>query len=178
MKTALFGLLSVAYPVAIWFFGKSLEPKYLALFLVLLAALRLAATREKMWIAVALGALFLAGVTGALNASWPLRWYPVMVNGSLLSLFGVSLLKGPTVVERLARLRKPSLSPAGVAYTRTVTKVWCGFFAVNGALAALTALLATDAQWALYNGAIAYVLMGLVGAGEYLVRRVVVASHE
>jgi uncharacterized membrane protein len=177
MKTVFFALLSVAYPLGIWWFGKSVEPKWLALSLVVIAALRLAATREKIWLSVALGALALAALTGSLNAAWPLRWYPVLVNASLLVLFGVSLLKPPSIVERLARMREPTLSPHGVAYTRKVTKVWCAFFLFNGSLAALTALFGSDAQWGLYNGFISYVLMALLGAGEYLVRRKVRAAH-
>ncbi len=56
-------------------------------------------------------------------------------------------------------------------YTRRVTQVWCGFFVLNGGLALCTALWASDAGWALYNGLVAYVLMGLLFAGEWLVRR-------
>jgi uncharacterized membrane protein len=51
-----------------------------------------------------------------------------------------------------------------------VTQVWCIFFAVNGALALVTALWASAATWSLYNGVIAYLLMGLLFAGEYGVR--------
>ena len=57
------------------------------------------------------------------------------------------------------------------------TWVWSGFFAVNGALALATALWASDAVWALYNGFVAYVLVGVLFAGEWLVRRSVRAAH-
>ena len=42
---------------------------------------------------------------------------------------------------------------------------------------ALTALYGTDRQWALYNGAIAYGLIGLFAGVEYLVRLRVQARH-
>jgi len=48
--------------------------------------------------------------------------------------------------------------------------VWCGFFVLNGAIALGTALWASEAVWSLYTGVISYVLMGLLFAGEYLVR--------
>jgi uncharacterized membrane protein len=75
------------------------------------------------------------------------------------------------MIERFARLSEPELSPAGVRYTRHVTQVWCAFFVVNGAIAAYTAAFASREAWALYNGLIAYVLMGVLFGGERLVRR-------
>ena len=56
------------------------------------------------------------------------------------------------------------------AVTRTVTKVWCGFFVANGLAALGTALWASPKVWSLYNGVVAYLLMGVLFAGEYLVR--------
>jgi uncharacterized membrane protein len=58
-----------------------------------------------------------------------------------------------------------------VRYTRTVTKVWCGFFVVNAAVSLATALFASERAWALYNGGIVYVAMGVLFAVEWLVRR-------
>jgi uncharacterized membrane protein len=101
----------------------------------------------------------------------PLKLYPALVNAVFLGVFGLSLWHGPTVVERMARLREPDLPPAAVAYTRRVTQVWCGFFVVNGAIAVGTALWASPAAWALYNGLISYVAMGALMGGEWLVRR-------
>src|SRR5262249_17447534 len=86
-------------------------------------------------------------------------------------LFALSLWKGPSVVERLARLREPDFPPAAVRYTRRVTQVWCVFFVVNGTIATATALWASPAAWALYNRLLAYVAMGLLMGGEWLVRR-------
>ncbi|MNJ71634.1 hypothetical protein D3C77_682010 [compost metagenome] len=75
-----------------------------------------------------------------------------------------------TLVERLARLTDPDLPPAGVRYTRTVTRVWCGFFVLNGTLAAATIWHGDLALWSLYNGLVSYLLMGLLMGAEYLVR--------
>ncbi|MNE71751.1 hypothetical protein D3C80_1676500 [compost metagenome] len=107
----------------------------------------------------------------AMNSTLLLRWYPVLINASLLGVFGLSLIHGPPVVERLARLREPDLPPAAVAYTRQVTKVWCLFFLGNGLTAAALALWAPLNWWALYNGLIAYLLMGALFAGEWWVRQ-------
>jgi uncharacterized membrane protein len=49
--------------------------------------------------------------------------------------------------------------------------VWCAFFVANGAVAAALALSGRRELWAAYTGVVAYLLMGLLFAGEYLVRR-------
>ena len=48
---------------------------------------------------------------------------------------------------------------------------WIGFFLVNGTIAVWTVVWGTIDQWALYNGLIAYLLIGAMFAGELLVRR-------
>jgi uncharacterized membrane protein len=169
-RNLVFAGLTVCYPLVIWQLGGRVEPRWLALGLVFLGVVRLAATGQRAWAGLALGALALAGAAGFLNAAWPLRWYPVFVNASLLALFGMTLKNPPSMAERLARVREPQLSPRAIAYTRQVTIAWCGFFVVNGSIAALTAGWGSDRVWALYNGGLAYVLMGLFALAEYLVR--------
>lgn len=176
-RNFIFVVLTISYPLAIWLLGDKVEPRWLALSLVLLGALRLGSLGQRLWVGLALGAFALAAVTGFLNVGWPLRWYPVFVNGALLLLFGVTLRRPPSMAERLARLKEPHLPPHAVVYTRKVTQAWCGFFVLNGSIAAATCLWGTDAQWALYNGGVAYLLMGLFAAAEYLVRQGVKRAH-
>ncbi len=172
-------LLTVLYPLAIWFGQGRVEPRWLAMLLVLAAASRLPAMKlsgAARW--SAFGALLLAAGAIWANALLPLKLYPVLVNAALLVAFALSLASPQSMVERLARLSEPDLPPAGVAYTRTVTKVWCVFFALNGNIALYTALWCSAELWSLYNGVIAYGLMGLLFGAEYLVRlRVKRASH-
>ena len=168
--TALLWLCTLLYPLAIYFGLARFEPRSLALLLLGLAVLRLWVTRERVWVAAAAGAGVLVALTMIGNHKLPLKLYPVVVNAVMLSLFALSLRYPPTVIERLARLQHPQLPPSGVAYTRRVTQVWCGFFVFNGSLALITALYASDATWALYNGLLAYLLMGLLFAGEWLLR--------
>ena len=100
-----------------------------------------------------------------------LLYYPLAVSLALLCLFGWSLTRPMSLVERLARLQDPALLPAAIGYTRRVTQVWCGFFVINGALAAFTIWHGDLALWSLYNGLISYALMGGLMGAEYLVRR-------
>ncbi|MCA1855363.1 hypothetical protein LE190_05420 [Massilia oculi] len=170
--------LTLLYPLAIWFGHGSVEPRWLAGLLLLAAATRLPALRisaAARWSAG--GALLLVAAAVATNAVLPLKLYPVLVNAALLAAFGASLLSGMPMVERFARLREAELPPAAVAYTRRVTQAWCLFFAINGGIALWTALFASEAAWSLYNGVIAYLLMGLMFAGEYLLRMRVKRLH-
>lgn len=171
LLTVLTGALTLVYPLAIWFGHGVIEPRWLAGLLLLTVATRLPAlrlSRVARWSALA--GLALVAVAVLHNAVLPLKLYPVLVNATLLAAFGASLLRGPSMVERLARLREPDLPPAAVAYTRRVTQVWCAFFIVNGAIALGLALAASDAAWSLYTGVIAYMAMGTLFGVEYLVR--------
>ena len=55
----------------------------------------------------------------AVDSPAALRAYPVMMNALLLAVFGISLLRGQTVIERLARLRHADLPAAGVRYAES-----------------------------------------------------------
>jgi uncharacterized membrane protein len=94
----------------------------------------------------------------------------VLVNAALFAVFGYSVLRPPTVVERIARIKEGPLTPEGVRYTRRVTIAWVGFFLLNGGIALYTALLTSLNTWALYNGFIAYILIGAMFGGEWLLR--------
>jgi uncharacterized membrane protein len=95
---------------------------------------------------------------------------PVFVNLGLLFAFGRTLRGGPTLVERLARLRQPSLSAAQVSHCRTTTAVWCAFFAANAAICLALAWFAELRLWTLYTGVISYLLGAILFAAEWLVR--------
>lgn len=115
--------------------------------------------------------LILAMLLG--QAEHAMLYYPVWMNAGMLLLFSYSLLYPPTVVERIARLMDGELEPKAIVYTRKVTIVWCVFFLLNGSIALLTATLGDWDLWLLYNGFIAYVLMGLLMFIEWQVRRLV-----
>lgn len=174
MRTALFVLISLAYPLAVWLALGRLEPRWMALLLFALAALRAVGTRgDPVWIVA--GVLALAAFS--FNAALPLKLYPVAVNAALLALFATSLIRPPSLIERIARKHDPAFPDAAIGYTRRVTLAWCAFFAVNGGIALTTALWASEAAWALYNGLIAYGLMGVLFGGEWLIRQRVMAAH-
>ena len=105
----------------------------------------------------------------AKRSDW-LLYYPVVINLTMLALFSYSLYQGPSMIERLARLKEPDLPDEAIGYLKKVTLLWCGLFILNGSMAAYTAAFTSLATWTLYNGLIAYVLMGLLLGGEWLYR--------
>jgi uncharacterized membrane protein len=96
---------------------------------------------------------------------------PVLINLVLLWGFAGSLWTPLPIVERFARLQTADLSAKEVVYCRRVTVVWSGFFVLNGSVAAITALFTPFSYWALYNGLIAYILIGMLSACEYVLRK-------
>jgi uncharacterized membrane protein len=170
MTTPWAGLAALALPLLFWLCRWNHWPFWAAgIVLLPLLAVRRNAMRGAAWIggiAAALGALALL-----MRADLPLKLYPVAVNAAMLALFAWSLWHPPTTIERFARLRDPQLPAAAVPYLRGVTRAWCVFFMVNGAIAAVTALWADERVWSLYNGLIAYLLIGLMFAGERIARR-------
>lgn len=171
------GLLLVAWPFLI---GFGLTHNSLHWLLPLMAGLLLFRLRQARHHAgpmryviqsVALAGITLCVASYLLKAHQWLLLYPVVVNLVMLAVFGGSLWTAMPLVERLARLQDPALSPQGLRYTRVVTRVWCGFFIFNGSVALFTVLRGDLALWTLWNGMIAYLLMGTVMAAEWLVRQ-------
>ncbi|GAB2910173.1 septation protein IspZ [Paraburkholderia jirisanensis] len=103
-----------------------------------------------------------------------LRVYPSLVNLGLLIAFGATLVRGPSMIEKFARIRTPQLSAPAIRYTCHVTKIWCVFFVLNGAFSLYTALYWPREAWSLYNGAIAYGLIGVLLVAEIVWRYLVV----
>jgi uncharacterized membrane protein len=169
-------VLTVAYPLAVYYgltrLGTRSVAILLAVLLVTCALLKakslLREPREAVGLMVSLGALVLSGV---LDDHRFLLITPVLINAGLFITFAGSLRTTTPLVERFARMQVSDLSVEELRYCRGVTQVWSAFFVLNGATAALLALLAPLSWWALYNGLLAYVLIGLLGATEYVIRK-------
>jgi uncharacterized membrane protein len=51
--------------------------------------------------------------------------------------------------------------------------VWIVFFIINGSIAAWTVFYGSDFVWAIYNNAVAPVLIGIIFIVEFIVRKIV-----
>jgi uncharacterized membrane protein len=167
--------VTILYPFIALFAVRTVGPVVVVAALCALLVLRVAFGFGKgVPLAMALAPLAVAVLMGLLtlwDAHRAVRFYPVFMNAAMLAAFAASLVRGPSMIERLARIAEPDLPDSGVAYTRKVTLVWCVFLALNGLAALWTAFYASMAVWSLYNGFIAYLLMGALLGGEFLVRR-------
>lgn len=162
----------LAYPFAVYLGLHYLPTGTIALALCALLILRLMLQKQQvktLALPLLVGIALTAGSFLAKRSDW-LLYYPVVINATMLALFSYSLYRGPCMIERLARLKQPDLPDEAVPYLKKVTLIWCALFVVNGAMAAYTAGFTRLATWTLYNGLIAYVLMGLLLGGEWLYR--------
>lgn len=175
----LLGALFVGYPVVVWLGLQNGSPRFLAA-LLLCIVLPVAAFRMRQssraslrgLAAVPLVTVLGLALSAALDAAGFMLVVPVLINAIFLCVFASSLRTGsmPTV-ERFARLQEETLSPEQQAWCRLWTIVWSVFFVANGTTALVLALAAPLAWWATYNGLIAYILMGILFALEWTVRR-------
>src|SRR5262245_30480651 len=166
--------LTVLYPFAVYLALGHLEPRLLALILLVVYGTRYLLGRRTApayttWLFF--GVATFVGIVFAVGSQTTLYYYPVVINVILFVLFAHSILYPPSIIEQIARIRDPELPPSGVAYTRKVTIVWLGFFVFNGSVALGTAIHGDVALWSLYNGLIAYLLMGALFLIEFVVRR-------
>jgi uncharacterized membrane protein len=169
--------VGIAYPLLIYAGLQRFEPRTLAIALAIGVLVRV------VWIArgregVALSRLLLAPmavasvlvVTAVFNEGRVFLFVPALVNLALLVSFAHTLREGPSMVETFALLQVDELSDAERRYAVTVTRVWCGFFFVNGGIALVLAVFASVGAWALYTGFLSYLLMGTLFAIEFLYR--------
>lgn len=175
-KTATTALL-VAYPIAVWVGISTLGIRaagwtvLAALVITIAVDLRRPGAMPSLLGRFGLAAM--AGLGILLDEERFLLVIPVLINATLLVVFGYSLVGGRmTMVERFARLMAGDPSARKIAYCRSVTIVWCGFFLANGLITLWLVMFGSLVAWGVYTGMIAYMLMGTLFAGEYVVRRI------
>ena len=170
-------LFFLGYPFIVYFAYQRLETRRAAGLLLglyaLSLALRIRRPAAEIWRLVRehLGLVLLIGLAIVTGQRFVLQLLPMAVSLYLFGTFGWSLRVGPPIVERFARLVDPDLPDFCVPYCRKVTIVWCVFLAANAACAALLAVVGPFEWWAVYTGAVAYLLLGALFAGEFVVRK-------
>lgn len=169
--TLLVILLSISYPFIVYWGLQRFEAKWILPLVLIILSLRWLSLKQKSEQKVVLfTVLSLFSIIILAGHQVGLKFYPVMMNLGFFILFASSLFTPVSFVEKVARMKEPDLPPDAIIYTRNVTLAWSVFFIINGTISCLTALFATDEIWLLYNGLIAYVLMGIMAASEWLIR--------
>ncbi len=114
--------------------------------------------------------VFTAAAVAAAASNHPvaLTLLPSVSSLWLLAMFASSLRREPTIVAQFASTMHDGFPDFLLPYCRKVTWMWCAFFAANAAVGTALALFAEPQAWAWYTGFVAYVLMSLLAAGEYV----------
>jgi uncharacterized membrane protein len=171
--TGLIALAVFVYPFIIYYLIGSVDPIWFGATLFCLVTLRLwpLLRQNSVIITLAIFWVIFLGLLWWTGDALILRFYPTIISLVLLSIFGLSLLRPPSMIERFATRMGMERDAAHIAYTRVVTIVWCGFFMFNAVVSAGIALGGSMGAWAIYNGLLSYILIGLIFGTEYMYRQ-------
>jgi len=97
------------------------------------------------------------------------KYYPVVVNFLIFLMFFTSLFQRETIIQKIARTMEPDIKPKSLEYTKNLTYCWAAFTLLNW-LMSLATVFMSEKIWAIYNGFISYILVGVFFAVEYIVR--------
>jgi uncharacterized membrane protein len=133
----------------------------------------LSARRPWAWLSLplAIGAGLLAVQQGV--ELYALYLPPIVLPLALLAWWTPTLRAGHTpFVTRIATAIRGPLPPDYAAYTRRVTQLWVGVFALLTVAGVALAAGASAEIWSLFTNFLNPLLVGTVFLGEYLFRRV------
>lgn len=197
---ALFYIIAAIYPVMVFSLLVifKVNTKILSLCIVALAAaFFLSATGKQKtgkksaldWKPLLSSVLFLfAGLFCFITGKdFFLKIYSVVINLTLLFIFGSTLFMPPNIIFRFATLSDKSIKGSSYEqqvykYCRNVTIIWCSFFILNGTAAFCTTFAdklfgvspeLSSKIWGIYNGGISYILMGTLFVVEFIIRKIV-----
>lgn len=176
----LLALALLVYPVLFYLLADAVGVAWLGVLLAVLVLGRVLAARQipLAWRAAAAGAVLgYVALAAYFESGTLLKLYPVAINAALLGWGIFTLRHPPSAIERVVLRLSWPVSDAGRRYMRTVTMIWCGYFAVNGSVAAFTALAAPTVVWAWYNGVVSYVMAGVLFGTELAYRGVYRRRH-
>ena len=105
-------------------------------------------------------------------------FYPVAASAIVSACFFVSFYFPPCIVLRIAKNLEPDLPEKAQSYCKKVNLFWAIFILINCLISLYTVLYTSEKIWALYNGLISYLLIGLAMLGEYALRIKVKRQNE
>lgn len=126
-------------------------------------------------IAVLIGVLLVAlfGAIVLLHQQLLAALPSVALNLLLAGVFGATLRDGETpLIVRIAELDSGALSPEFARYLRALTQAWMLFFLTMAGLSVALMIYAPFEWWSLFVNVLAWPLIGVMFAVEWLVRRV------
>jgi uncharacterized membrane protein len=128
--------LGISYPCIVYYFSKSFSGYYFISMLIAVLVLRAIINKKSSLISLSVAVVL--AIAAYIIGEKASMLYPVIMNLAMCIVFGYSLKYPPTIIERFARLQTPNLNRSAILYTRTVTKIWLGFFLINATIAIIT----------------------------------------
>jgi uncharacterized membrane protein len=177
----LVALVVISYPVSMHWLLTSGQWPISTLFMALLPfgllPLNLLKAGRTGWGLLSAVALITASASGwrtlLQNPSWIFLLQNITMECLIAWAFGHTLLPGhePLISQFARRIHGTNYSPAIATYTRQATWAWTLYFVAIGMISLLLFVTAPLAIWSWYVNFISFVLLGLMFAGEYAVRR-------
>jgi len=162
------------YALGVYFFHDKVSAAVLIGAALGLIALRLLLSRSpiaRLW-RLPLGFAALCIILLALaDQHMATKAYPVVMNFAAASVFAISLLQPPSLIERFARIRRETLPAGADVYCRNLTKIWAGWLLVNGCIAGALGEWASLQTWTLWTGVLSYIGSAALFFGEIVFRR-------
>ncbi len=169
------GVLTAAYPLLVYFGQAYFRLDIFGLLLLAIVLLRFtnldSSNKRKLMIPILIAVVYSIAIAITGNETL-LRFYPVFTNILMLVVFASTLLNPPTMIARFAAMRGTRITPEVKYYVDKVTVLWCGFFILNAGIASYTALYSSLKTWALYNGLLVYIVVGLLLVLELCTRTI------
>jgi uncharacterized membrane protein len=180
---ALLTLLTFCYPLVVHlsiYAGHAIWAAFFLAFLMALPLLLDVVRRERPAIRnglLACSSLFIL-TQAEYQAATVLKIYPLLMFGSLFTLFASSLVAGKTpLISRFAILMRGTVPDAEMRYARHATVAWSIFFFIMIAASLYLSLFASLEAWSWFSNVFSYLLVGLMFVIEFAVRRRVLKEH-
>ena len=175
----IFGLVTLAYPLVVYFGIQHFSPATFALFFLVSGAARFYLTKDKKDLTIIVFMAIIVVYILALlfiNDAFLLLLYPAFVSLSVAILFAVSLKQKTSLIERVAMAAGNKITVNAKRYTWRLTVFWSGILIVNSAVCFYLALAASRELCALYSGLVCYLIFAVIGVIEYGYRRYYIAK--
>ena len=173
-------VVSIAYPVLVYFGVQFLSPAIFSLILVALTLMRLFVVKDRLDSAQIFLLLLVIPFSLALlvtNSVYLLKLYPAVISFGVAILFAMSLKQEESLIEKMARLSGKTITPRAKVYTRRLTLIWAILLLINVLVVLYFAFFAPFAWWTLYCGLISYFIFGGIFAIELIYRRYYIAKY-
>lgn len=177
---AVIGLLAAAYPFVVYYGLNHYSASVFAWVLLVLLIVRVVVkgnySEPSQWLQLVVVGAFCI-IVAVVNSEELLRYYPVLMSLGFSALFAFSLRSKTSLIERFAKMSGTDYSSQALNYMRSLTRVWAILLAFNALVAAYTACCMSIKHWTLYNGLLAYFLLGGFSLAELAFRHFYKKRH-